>query len=122
MAAVALGLFLQLGGCLNPRPEELPSGTTSNNVPGVERESCGSNPLLAGCELPDMDINGTPVAGDGVADQSDEPGAAAPGAPAPESPPESLGGGGQDAGAAASAETDAGSLGDVRDASDAGAP
>jgi hypothetical protein len=121
MAAVALGLFLQLAGCLNPRPEELPSGSTSNDAPVVERESCGSNPLLAGCELPDSDITGNPIGGDGVADESPGPDSAAPGAPEPA--PENLSGGGEgDGGAAASAETDAGSLGDVRDASDAGAP
>jgi len=119
MAAVALGLFLQLSGCLNPRPEELPSGSSSPNTPGfAERETCESNPQLGGCELPDSDIN----AGPGDGDLSDNPSdAEESGAPA--SAPENLSGGGdRDGGAAASTETDAGSLGNARDASDAGAP
>lgn len=115
IAALALGLFLQLSGCLNPRPEELPSGSASNDVPGVPvREACDSNPLPAGCGLPESDMNGAPVSAGDLSDDAD-----APGAPAPGYAPEDLSGSDGDGGAGAGDDADAGSLGD---ASDAGAP
>jgi hypothetical protein len=50
-------------GCLNPRPEELPSTLeTVAIVPGSDdgpvRETCGDNPYLAGCAPAD------PIAGE----------------------------------------------------------
>jgi hypothetical protein len=63
---VATGeLFIAIPGCLNPRPEELPSHEDLPTEPeparSVERESCEDNPLLAGCSLPDQDINANPI-------------------------------------------------------------
>jgi hypothetical protein len=60
---VALGL--PGSGCLNPRPEELPS--TQFSLPDeptpVEpvRETCDDNALLGGCSLPPSDINDDPI-------------------------------------------------------------
>lgn len=74
----AAGVWLAAPGCLNPRPEELPSYDGSSPVGAVPsgpvRESCDDNPLLAGCDSPGQDPVG---AGDFW---SDEP-AAAPEAP-----------------------------------------
>jgi hypothetical protein len=72
--AAALAPLGTMPGCsnpepeerLNPRPEELPSGDDRNQSPSPsptrsQDETCDDNPLLAGCELPDMDINGNPA-------------------------------------------------------------
>jgi hypothetical protein len=96
-AAVELLIFIP--GCLNPRPEELPSRESTQPVapepaPVPDRESCGDNPLLGGCELPDEDINGDPIISppaadpepaetlDGTLDISGSPGAGDAGTPA----------------------------------------
>jgi hypothetical protein len=103
MVVVALGV--PGSGCLNPRPEELPSADAQqNNTPDAPiRETCDDNPLLAGCELPDQDINAAP------ADEGDSPtpsetpsnlggqGAPEPAAPGDEAPASGAAGG--DAGA-----------------------
>jgi hypothetical protein len=68
VAAVALGIAVSaaIPGCLNPRPEELPSTLeTQAVVPnpdegGVVRETCSDNPLLAGCAPPDA-VGGLPT-------------------------------------------------------------
>jgi hypothetical protein len=67
--AAALELSLAVPGCLNPRPEELPSSSNDQGAGNVVplapmADTCDDNPLLAGCgdELPDTDINGEPIA------------------------------------------------------------
>jgi hypothetical protein len=54
-----VGLAVPGSGCLNPRPEELPSSGPSgvdDDVAAPVRETCDDNPLLAGCDLPETDI------------------------------------------------------------------
>lgn len=58
VTVVALGL--PGSGCLNPRPEELPSAEDNQPLAPV-RETCDDNPLLAGCSLPEQDISGDPI-------------------------------------------------------------
>lgn len=112
--AVALGLILQLSGCLNPRPEELPSASQLDPVvPGGVRETCESNPLLSGCELPASDINDAPNGGD-LSENPQDPGPDAPGA-APSPEPEEVGAG--DA-----STTDTPDAGRSTEALDAGSP
>jgi hypothetical protein len=69
MVVVALGF--PGSGCLNPRPEELPSTYSIEGAPGPDpaptRETCDDNPLLGDCELPEADVNAAP------ADESDAP-------------------------------------------------
>jgi hypothetical protein len=111
---VVVGLGFPGSGCLNPRPEELPSADlTVPNTPGLEpaptRETCDDNPLLADCALPEADINAAP------ADESDAPppgestsiseGAAQPGAPGDEP---AGGGGGSEGDAGTDIPADAG--------------
>jgi hypothetical protein len=97
VAAIALGV--PGSGCLNPRPEELPSGSDPDLLPATEpmRETCEDNPLLAGCDLPDEDINGNPI--DAPPADLNDPGAPEP---QPSSTPEAgastSGAGGGDAG------------------------
>jgi hypothetical protein len=43
------------GQCRSDRP------SASGGQVLVERETCDDNPLLAGCDLPDQDINGSPI-------------------------------------------------------------
>jgi hypothetical protein len=65
VVATAAELFIAIPGCLNPRPEELPSHEDLPTEPEparmVERESCDDNPLLSGCALPDQDVNANPI-------------------------------------------------------------
>jgi hypothetical protein len=108
VAAVTLGL--PGSGCLNPRPEEVPGADANLFEPAmVERETCEDNPLLAGCDLPDEDINGAPV-------EAPAPNPTDLDGPEPESPPP---GDAPEAGASAGGAGggDAGS-----DVQDAGAP
>jgi hypothetical protein len=103
--AAALELFFAIPGCLNPRPEELPSSGNDDGQSGPvvpltpQRETCEDNRLLAGCadSLPDEDINGDPIA-------IQNPPAATVPAPVTPSPP-NFGGGG-DAGADAGVPSD----------------
>lgn len=112
--AVALGLFLQLSGCLNPRPEELPSASQLDPVvPGGVRETCENNPLLTGCELPESDINDAPNGSD-LSENPQDPSSGAPGAsPSP---------GPEDVGAGDASTTDTPDAGRSTEALDAGAP
>jgi hypothetical protein len=120
-ACAALVFALALGvpgsGCLNPRPEELPSGSGSDSpLYGLEasgptpmRQTCEDNPLLAGCDLPETDINEEPNANAGATPEVPEE--ASPGA----SDPALTGTDDMDAPAGGAAVGDAGSP-------DAGAP
>lgn len=56
---VVAGLGLPGSGCLNPRPEELPSSDPEVVTP--VRETCDDNPLLVGCELPSEDVDDQPM-------------------------------------------------------------
>ena len=104
IVVAALGLGFPGSGCLNPRPEELPSGANGEAERPAEvlRETCEDNPLLAGCALPETDVNADDIGND----ESDAP-------PADPEPPLNLGGagasddGGGDAGVSAA---DAGAL------------
>ena len=112
--AVALGSFLQLSGCLNPRPEELPSASQLEPVvPDGVRETCESNPLLTGCDLPESDIDDAPNGGD-LSEGPEDPGSGAPGA-APSPEPEG-------AGAGDASTPDTPDAGRSTEALDAGAP
>lgn len=108
MAAVALGL--PGSGCLNPRPEELPSAEASRpNADfgaGPVRETCSDNPLLAGCDLPPTDINDEPVSetpAPGTESNVVDDGTPEPAAPGDEAAGPAGGGGGGDAGTPADA-------------------
>jgi hypothetical protein len=63
LAVVAVGIaaLIAIPGCLNPRPEELPSSqntsVTDPGLPGPVRETCADNPYLGGCSLPDDSVN-----------------------------------------------------------------
>jgi Ca-activated chloride channel family protein len=74
--------MLLFAACNDPRPEELPSSSFAGGLePAVQRESCGGNPSLAGCDLPSADIGGNPIASSSEAnagaaedaDQADRP-------------------------------------------------
>jgi hypothetical protein len=71
-------LFITIPGCLNPRPEELPS-SADGIAPGAAaatpvRESCGDNPALAGCGVADTNVSDNPAAGGTSSNDSDAPG------------------------------------------------
>jgi hypothetical protein len=113
LAVVALGL--PGSGCLNPRPEELPSADFG--LPGMappERETCDDNPSLGGCELPSEDINGDVVSEEGrpLDDAPVDPG------DSPSQDPEPSASGNPAEGAAGAGGGDAGT--DIE--ADAGAP
>lgn len=116
IAVVALGL--PGSGCLNPRPEELPSAdSTQPNSPDPAlspiRETCDDNPLLAGCDLPDQDINADPVSDDGATSPGETPSnLGGESAPEPAAPGDEAPSGGDGAGGDAGADNPA----------DAGAP
>jgi hypothetical protein len=115
MAVVALGL--PGSGCLNPRPEELPSADfTQPNTPDESltpiRETCDDNPLLAGCDLPEQDINADPVSDDGASPGEPPANLGGESAPEPTAPGDEAPSGGDGAGGDAGADTPA----------DAGAP
>ena len=114
MLVVALGL--PGSGCLNPRPEELPSANLLPETPESDlapiRETCDGNPLLVGCELPEEDINGETVSDDGVPVPGDTPGLSGETAPQPTAPADEAPGGGDGAGGDAGTDIPA----------DAGAP
>jgi hypothetical protein len=103
-------------GCLNPRPEELPSADITGITPGADpapmRETCSDNPLLAECELPEADINAAP------ADESDAPPPGESTGLSGESPPEPMAPGDAPAGGGGGSDGDAGT--DIP--ADAGAP
>jgi hypothetical protein len=112
VAAAALGF--PGSGCLNPRPEELPSSQFS--LPGDEprpaepvRETCDDNPLLAECELPETDINADPIDAPPSQTPGDLSGQAAPD-PQPAAGTEMAGGAaaGEAGGDAGTAPADAG--------------
>ena len=98
LALGCLPLVASFSGCLNPRPDDYPSGSSgdsdsSNDTPVVvERETCEDNPLLAECAPP---APATPGNGDGDGYEADN------GSPGTGSNPnENLGGGSEaDAGA-----------------------
>jgi hypothetical protein len=63
-AAVGIAWFIAIPGCLNPRPEELPSTLDVEPIaadpvagPGPVRETCSDNPYLAGCAAPDEGVS-----------------------------------------------------------------
>jgi hypothetical protein len=69
--------FIAIPGCLNPRPEELPSMLDTEPVvadptSGPVRETCSDNPYLAGCAAPDP---GAGNAADSAPEESPAPGA-----------------------------------------------
>lgn len=112
------GLGLPGSGCLNPRPEELPSDyvtepNSAEPVAAPTRETCDDNPLLGGCELPEQDINADPVDDDDAPPPSETASmAGSESSPEPAAPGEEAPVGGAGAGGDAGAET----------AADAGAP
>ena len=50
-------LMLGAGACRESRPEEQASDDSEDTVAAPVRETCGDNPLLAGCSLPESDVN-----------------------------------------------------------------
>lgn len=79
-ASLLAGAFLSAPGCLNPRPEELPSSlepVPSAPVVDSPRETCEDNPLLTGCAapVPDQDLNGNPASPGNAEAEPASPGA-----------------------------------------------
>jgi hypothetical protein len=93
---VALGL--PGSGCLNPRPEELPSANVTENTPGSApaptRETCSDNPLLGECELPEADINAAPADEGDAPPSGESTGLSDEGSPQPSAPASEPAGGG----------------------------
>jgi hypothetical protein len=59
-AAVGIAWFIAIPGCLNPRPEELPSTLNVAPIvpgPGPVSEMCSDNPYVAGCAAPDENVS-----------------------------------------------------------------
>jgi hypothetical protein len=112
MLVVALGF--PGSGCLNPRPEELPSADLSlpnspETGPEPSRETCDDNPLLGDCELPESDINAAPADENDAPPPGESTGLSDEGAPQPSAPAsEAAGGGGGDADAGSDTPADAG--------------
>jgi hypothetical protein len=106
--ALLLAGLIAIPGCLNPRPEEDPSAANvepaddsdvaSPAASGPIRETCGDDPLLAGCQPPAP--SPSPGSVDEPASPSEEE---PPAAPADAGAPDLNDAGGVDAGAAASA-------------------
>jgi hypothetical protein len=116
VAAVALGF--PGSGCLNPRPEELPSADFgAPGSPTPVRETCDDNPLLGACELPVQDINGEPLPSESNDDEAAPP-SATPVEGDPNSDSGSSTAGNEAAGAGGGGGADAGS----DSPADAGAP
>lgn len=113
MVVVALGF--PGSGCLNPRPEELPSAEFSlpnspESNPAPTRETCSDNPLLGDCELPEADINAAPADEDDAPPPSESTGLSGESAPEPSAPGSEPagGGGGSDGDAGTDIPADAG--------------
>jgi hypothetical protein len=120
---VVVGLGFPGSGCLNPRPEELPSADlTQPNSPDPGsapiRETCDDNPLLAGCDLPDQDINDSPVS----EPPADTAGNLGEGSPEPTAPGDAPSGGDNGAGGDGAGGDGAGSDAGADMPADAGAP
>jgi hypothetical protein len=112
---VAVALGFPGSGCLNPRPEELPSADFgAPGTPPPVRDTCDDHPLLGDCDLPAQDINGEPLPSGSSEDEAaprdpapvdvDANGASGPSAPGEEA---GAGGGGGDAGSDSPADAGA---------------